>query len=64
MRASAILLLLCVLFSVPVGTGSAEQATDTASQEAAGASAEEQLEEFVPSEEISADRAISFPTDI
>ena len=57
MKRSTYLLALCVLFAAPVGTESAQQQSETVDPQ-------ERLEEFVPSEEISADSAISFPTDI
>ena len=66
MKATVILLVLCILFAAPMGTESGQQESES-QQTDAGAAAEdpeEQLEEFVPSEKISADRAISFPTDI
>ena len=66
MKAIVILLVLCVLFAAPMGTESAQQESDPRQEEtgAPAADPQEQLEEFVPSEKISADRAISFPTDI
>ena len=66
MKAIVILLLMSILFAVPVGTGSAGQGAEADREQEGGSSSppEERLEEFVPSEEISADRAISFPTDI
>jgi hypothetical protein len=57
MKAVAIALALCILFAAPMGTESGQQEADPADPQ-------ERLEEFVPSEEISADSAVSFPTDI
>lgn len=57
MKAVVILLVLCILFAAPMGSESAQQEADPDETQ-------ERLEEFVPSEEISADSAISFPTDI
>jgi len=66
MKAIVILLLLCVLFAAPMGTESAQQESDSQPEESAAVAADpqERLEEFVPSEQISADSAIAFPTDI
>jgi hypothetical protein len=66
MKAIAILLVLGILFAVPMGTESAQQESDARQEKTAteDEDPQQQLEEFVPSEEISADRAISFPTDI
>jgi hypothetical protein len=66
MKTIVILLVLSILFAAPVGTESGQQESDSrqAGTGVASEDAQEQLEEFVPSEEISADRAISFPTDI
>ena len=66
MKAIVILLVLCILFAAPMGTESGQQESDSRQGDtgAAPEDAQEQLEEFVPSEKISADRAISFPTDI
>ena len=66
MKAIVILLALCILFAAPMGTETAQQESGSSDEEAGAAAvdAQERLEEFVPSEEISADRAISFPTDI
>jgi hypothetical protein len=67
MKILVTLLLLLVLFAAPTGIdGSQQEAPEPGGESSPGATAapEEQLEEFVPSEEISADKAISFPTDI
>jgi hypothetical protein len=66
LKALVILTLLCVLFAAPMGSESAQQESESSRQEGATESVDpqEQLEELVPSEEISADHAISFPTDI
>ena len=66
MKAIVILLVLCILFAAPMGTESGQQESESQQTDvgAAAEDPEEQLEEFVPSEKISADRAISFPTDI
>jgi hypothetical protein len=66
MKVCVILVVLCILFAAPMGTESGQQESSSG-QAATGtttAGPPEQLEEFVPSEKISADRAISFPTDI
>ncbi len=63
MRIVVVLLLLAVLFATPVGTDRA-RAQAGISAGAEQSEQEEELDEFVPSEEISADRAISFPVDI
>lgn len=64
MKAIVILLMLCVLFAAPMGTESAQQESDSPRKESAAVDPQDRLEEFVPSEEISADSAIAFPTDI
>lgn len=65
MKAIVILFVLCVLSAVPMGTESAQQEAGSAQEDSAAAvDPQERLEEFVPSEKISADSAISFPTDI
>ena len=66
MKAIVILLALCILFAAPMGTESAQQESASQGGESAAPAVDPQdrLEEFVPSEEISADLAISFPTDI
>ena len=68
MKVVVILLMVGMVFAAPMGSsGSAQQQASGSAPEETAASAEdpqEQLEEFVPTEEISADRAISFPTDI
>ena len=66
MKAIVILLALCLLFAAPMGTESAQQESGSQGEESAAPAVDPQdrLEEFVPSEEISADSAISFPTDI
>jgi hypothetical protein len=63
--------------STPPGSASAQKTSDTPAGEPTPtpkaspvpsptptANAEEQLEEFVPSEEVSADSAVAFPVDI
>jgi hypothetical protein len=57
MRALAVCLLLLLLSVSPAGTGAAQEPPPD--EETA-----EELEEFVPSEEIRADSAVSFPVDI
>ena len=57
MRAIAVCLLLLLLSVSPVGTGAAQEPPPAAETT-------EELEEFVPSEEIRADSAVSFPVDI
>ena len=68
-----ILLLTPALASAPGDTGDdhvedGQEATETdrvrAAQGGAGQDPREPLEEFVPSEEVSADRPVSFPKDI
>lgn len=57
MRILAAIVLVLILATGPGGPGAA-------AQEEPDRAAEEQLEEFEPSEEISADTAVSFPVDI
>jgi hypothetical protein len=65
MRSLIVLLVFSVVFASPAGTGPAGDRPDSArGPTPGGAVVEERLEEFIPSEEISADRAISFPVDI
>jgi len=68
MKLRAGLLVLAALITAPIHPGSApaEPAVD-ASAAAAGRSREEleqELDEFIPSEGVPADSAISFPVDI
>lgn len=63
MRVAAVLLAVLLLSAAPVGTEPAP-AGQAAAQTPPGAAYEEELEEFVPSEEVSAERAIAFPVDI
>lgn len=58
MRLATGLLLLSMLFAVP---GSPSASTEAGAPEQA---ADERMEEFVPTEEIPAGSAISFPVDI
>lgn len=51
---------LLVLSATPAGTGALPEQTATSAQE----NAKKELEEFIPSEEIRADSAVSFPADI
>ena len=62
---SVLIVLVLTLITTPNAPHSADGAA-AQGQEAASESPaiEEELEEFVPSEEISADKAISFPVDI
>ena len=63
----SILLFLALLLATPAGPGAAQTPAPPATEEseaATTASEEEALEEFIPSEEVSADSAISFPVDI
>jgi hypothetical protein len=65
MKSLLLLLLLLLLATTPHGPRSAEGAQAQAPQpDPTGHTVDEDLEEFVPSEEISADKAISFPVDI
>jgi len=61
------LLFLALLLATPAGPGAAQTRETPAAGEGPAASAsseEEALEEFVPTEEVPADSAISFPVDI
>ena len=63
----SMLLFLALLLATPAGPGAAqtpEQPAAGESEAATTASEEEALEEFVPSEKVPADSAISFPVDI
>ena len=63
----SVLLFLALLLATPAGPGAAQTPEAPAageSEAAAAASEEEALKEFVPSEEVSADSAISFPVNI
>ncbi|HXV77160.1 MAG TPA: hypothetical protein VD788_12655 [Candidatus Polarisedimenticolaceae bacterium] len=62
MRGPLVLLLLVLLSTTPQGLRSAASAD--APEPSAAPATDESLEEFVPSEEISADNAVSFPVDI
>jgi len=65
MRSMIVLLVFSVVFASPAGTESAgERPGPARGPTPGGAVVEEELEEFIPSEEISADQAISFPVDI
>jgi len=57
MRFLVAVVFLLILVTGPAGSGAA-------AQERGAAGDEETLEEFEPSEEISADTAVSFPVDI
>ena len=63
----SVLLFLALLLATPGGPGAAQTPTPpaTGESEAVTAAAEEEaLREVVPSEEVPADSAISFPVDI
>ena len=63
----SVLLFLALLLATPAGPGAAQTPEKPAAEEneAARAAAEEEaLREFVPSEKVPADSAISFPVDI
>ena len=60
MRTAAIFLLVLMVVSAPAGPGAAQESTPEPSTE----ETDERLEEFVPSERVPADSAISFPVDI
>jgi hypothetical protein len=63
----SMLLFLTLLLASPAGPGAAQAPEEPATEEseAARAAAEQEaLEEFVPSEKVPADSAISFPVDI
>ena len=60
MRSLLLCTALLVLSATPAGTGALPEQAAVSAQETAG----EELEEFVPSEEIRADSAVSFPVDI
>ena len=72
MRILVVLLTLLLLSSMPVGPKTSNEVTPVraASERlderpgGSGESSEEDLKEFVPSEQIRADHAISFPVDI
>jgi hypothetical protein len=70
MKLLSVLLFLVLLLATPVGPGAAQAPPTTPESESgevaeeAELSEEEALEEFVPSEEVPADSAISFPVDI
>jgi hypothetical protein len=73
MRILSVLLFLALLAATPAGPraerDSAQAAegagqSETPPQTEGSSTAEEELEEFVPTEELSADSAISFPVDI
>ncbi len=62
MKVVVSLLLIALLFAIPTGTGAEEPQS-----QAAGDPEEQQPdapEEFIPSEDLPADSAISFPVDI
>jgi len=63
MRIGAVLVAVLLLSAAPVGTEPAPGGS-AAMRDPSGGVTEEELEEFVPSEQISADRAIAFPVDI
>jgi hypothetical protein len=58
--------VVALMATAPVGTESPASGADGTSQAepARESAAPQPLEEFVPSEQISADRAVSFPVDI
>ena len=63
----SVLLFLALLLATPAGPGAAQTPEQPAAEEseAARAAAEEEaLREFIPSEKVPADSAISFPVDI
>ena len=63
----SVLLFLTLLLASPAGPGAAQAPEQPAAEEneAARAAAEEKaLKEFIPSERVPADSAISFPVDI
>ena len=60
MRSLLLFTALLVLSASPAGTDTPSPQTDASAQ----AAAEQELEEFVPSETIGADSAVSFPVDI
>ena len=69
MKVLSMLLFLALLLATPAGPDAAQTPEQPAAEEseaatAAAAAEEEALKEFVPSEEVSADSAISFPVDI
>jgi len=59
MKATAAFLCICLLASTPAGPQ-----TRATEDEPTGLPQEEELEEFIPTEEVPADSAISFPVDI
>ena len=59
MKAPAALLFVCLLASTPAGPQ-----TPATEEESTALPQEEELEEFIPSEKVPADSAISFPVDI
>jgi hypothetical protein len=61
MKIRLIVILVVALLATPGGFGT--DPSDTAASEP-GEKWQEELEEFIPSEEVSADSAISFPVDI
>lgn len=63
MRTVAVLFLL-ILLSVLLVTLSGPSGTVASPQEPDAKSAPEELQEFVPSEEVPADSEVSFPVDI
>ena len=60
MRYLCLSIAMVLLSVMPAGTGALPEPAAPAAQEKTG----EGLEEFVPSEEIRADSAVSFPADI
>lgn len=63
MRVLTAVLILIMLAAAPAG-GASEQASAEGEQGQETPVSEEELEEFVPTEEVPADSAISFPVDI
>jgi len=70
MKLAAIVLLLALTLSVPAGTDPVTRSAAPGEAAAASGTADETetedetMEEFVPSEALSADTAVSFPVDI
>ena len=63
MKIRLIAIVTLALLAVPGGAGSAPE-TETPAETERQKAWEEEMEEFLPSEEVPADSAISFPVDI
>ena len=67
-RTLSVLLFVVMLLAIPSGPGTPAQqepaGTSPTGESGAATPGEEELEEFIPTEKVSADSAISFPVDI